>query len=79
MTPKRRVPSVQLSRDEARRRHQAINQFAKVMDQSRAGNVANASRRYYGEGRQARELANFHAFMSDKRNRGLAYGFSRNG
>lgn len=84
MTPRRNTrPPVQYTGWQAkqlnRRVHAGINQFARLMDMSRAGNVANASRRYYGESRQARELANFHAFMQGKANRGLAFGYSRNG
>lgn len=57
----------------------SVNQFAQLMSESRSGNSANASARKMTTRRQAKALISHYAFMADRRNSGLAYGWSRNG
>lgn len=62
-----------------RQRHLAVNQFAALMQERRSGNSAHGAYRPLVGKRQAKALINHYAFMRDKRNRGLAYGYARNG
>lgn len=76
LPPAKPVPQMLLT---ARQRHMAVNKFAALMQERRAGNSANGSYRPMVGKRQSQMLINHYAFMKDKRNRRQGYGYARNG